>query len=331
MQSGAFETDRFEQFRRPHSFSNPPERMERKRGPIITVLVIIGVIALFLGMTMIIVLTIFGSSPGISFNEKIGVILIDGTISHSRQVTTQLVKLRKDDRIKAIILRINSPGGSVGPTQEIYREVRKTVRTKTVVASMGEVAASGGYYIAAAADRIVANPGTVTGSIGVIMHFVRIEALLKKLGINLEVIKSGEFKDVGSPIRKLTERDWEIIEALLSDIQKQFVEGVAKGRALSVEKVQKIADGRIFSGARAKKLGLVDVLGNFQDAVELAKNMAHIEGDVTLVYPKKSRLELWDALLGRAADSVVQLLQRIQTRAEYRWQGFPDHSLRESY
>lgn len=296
--------------------------MAEKRHPILTVLVILGVVALVLGATMFIVLKMFAPSSGLSFNEKIGVIPIDGTISSARAVTSQLVKFKKDKGIKAIILRINSPGGAVAPTQEIYREVQKTVPVKKVIASMGTVAASGGYYVAAAADRIVAAPGTITGSIGVIMQFVQIEGLLDKIGVELEILKSGEFKDIGSPDRKMTKRDKEILNALIQDIQEQFVGGVAKGRNLPVEKVRQIADGRVFSGARAKELGLVDSLGNFQDAVEFAKEMAGIEGDVTLVYSKKSKLELLELLLETGARSINKFLQGMKTQIEYRWSGF---------
>ena len=305
--------------------------MAGKKHPILTVLLILGATALLLCGTMALVLTVFLPSSNFSFGEKIGVIPIDGSISDSLAITSQLVTFKKDKGIKAIILRINSPGGSVGPTQEIYREVRKTIRSKKVVVSMGEVAASGGYYIAAAANKIVANPGTITGSIGVIMHFVQFRELLNKIGVNLEILKSGEFKDVGSPHRKLTERDKELINALIGDIQKQFEEGVASGRNMTVEEVQKIADGRVFSGAQAKELGLVDVLGNFQDAVEIAKKMAGIKGDVTLVYPHKMKLGLWDLLLDSVARSATRMLQSMKTRVEYRWNGLLDHRFKENY
>ena len=261
--------------------------MSGKKQPILIVFLILGFVALFLGVTMIFVLTFFGPSSDFSFGEKIGVIPVEGPISDSRAITAQLVKFKKDETIRAIILRIDSPGGGVGPSQEIYREVMKTRKTKKVIASMGGLAASGGYYIAAAADKIVANPGTITGSIGVIMEFVRLEELLKKLGISLEVMKTGEFKDIGSPHRKMTEREKELIERLLSDVQGQFVRAVARGRKLPEEKVRETADGRIISGSRAKELGLVDRLGNFQDAVELAKKMSGIKGEARLVYPEK--------------------------------------------
>lgn len=296
--------------------------MAGKKHPILIVLGILAGVGLVLGIAMIIVLKVFTPSSSLSFSSKIGVIPIEGAISDSQAIAEQLRRFTKDKGIKAIILRINSPGGAVGPTQEIYREVQRTVETKEVVASLGGVAASGGYYIAAAAKQIVANPGTITGSIGVIMEFVRYEDLLNKIGIKFEVLKSGEFKDIGSPHRELTARDKELISALIADIQKQFVEAVASGRNLSLEKTREIADGRVFSGAQAKELGLVDVLGNFQDAVELAKNMATIRGDVTLVYPKKSKLDLWDLFLGSAADSIAKRIQGMKTRVEYRWSGF---------
>jgi protease-4 len=295
--------------------------MARKKHPILTVLAIIGVAGLILGAAAVAILSMYTPSSPLSFKEKLGVIPIEGTIVDSQDITSQLVTFRKDRKIRAIILRINSPGGAVGPTQEIYREVQKTARTKRVVSSLGGLAASGGYYIAAASDKIVANPGTITGSIGVLIEFIQIEDLLNKIGIQLQVVKSGEFKDIGSPHRKLTDRDKELINALIEDIQKQFVEGVAKGRNLSLEEVQEIADGRVFTGAQAKELGLIDVLGNFQDAVEIAKDMAGIKGEVALVFPKKTGSRLWDFVFGSATQSLNALIQRMKIRIEYKWSG----------
>ena len=298
--------------------------MSGKKQPILIIFLILGCVVLFLGLIVVFILSFSGTSSEFAFGEKIGVIPIEGTISDSRPVTEQLDKFAKDDTIRAIILRIDSPGGGVGPSQEIYREVMKTRKTKKVIVSMGSLAASGGYYIAAAADKIVANPGTITGSIGVIMEFVRLEELLKKLGISLEVMKSGEFKDIGSPHRKMTEREKELIQGLLSDVQGQFVRAVAQGRKLPVEKVDEIADGRILSGARAKELGLVDRLGNFQDAVELAKKMTGIKGEAKLVYPEKPRIRLWDFFFQGAGEALQGLIQaRPPTRIEYRWNGIP--------
>ena len=286
------------------------------------VLIILGITVLVLGTVMIIILGIFGPSSNLSFGDRIGVIPIEGSITNPEPIVSQLVNFRKNRRIKAIILRINSPGGGVGPSQEIYREVRKTIKTKTVITSMGSLAASGGYYIASATNKIVANPGTITGSISVIMEFIQIEDLLKKVGVSLEVLKSGEFKDIGSPHRKMTEKEKKLIKDLISDIQKQFVNAVARGRNLPEEKVREIADGRIFSGAQAKELGLVDLLGNFQDAVDLAKKMAGIKGDVTLVYPKEEKLKLWDFILQNITKACYNaFMNYLNTSIEYRWEG----------
>jgi len=278
-----------------------------KNHPILTVLIILGITVLFLGTVMTVVLNFFGPSSDLSFSNKIGVIHIKGTITDSEPFLSQLVGFKKDKRIKAIILRIDSPGGGVGASQEIHREVLKTIETKKVIVSLGGMAASGGYYIASAGDKIVANPGTITGSIGVIMEFFQIQELSKKIGVNLEVLKSGEFKDIGSPYRELTERDKELIIGLISDIQEQFINAVASGRNISVEKVREIADGRILSGSMAKDLGLVDQLGNFQDAIELTKKIAGIEGDISLVYPKKTRAGLWDLILQNATSPIKEI------------------------
>lgn len=297
--------------------------MSGKKHPILIVLLILGLVALFLGGVMALVMRFTGQSAGLSFGNKIGVIPVEGAILDSDPVLSQLIEFRKEKQIKAIILRINSPGGGVAPSQEIYREIRRTSKTKKVIASMGSLAASGGYYIASASDKIVANPGTLTGSIGVIMEFVHVEELLQKLGLGMEVMKSGEFKDIGSPHRKLTEREKALIEALIAEIQNQFVGAVAEGRNISREKVQEIADGRILSGQQAKEYGLVDVLGNFRDAVELAKEMCGIEGEVTLVYPKKPRARLWDVFLEDASRAFGRAIREaLGTQMEYRWQGF---------
>ncbi|MBN1277456.1 MAG: signal peptide peptidase SppA [Deltaproteobacteria bacterium] len=280
---------------------------------------------------MFIMLNISSTPSSLSFKGRIGVITVEGPISQSRKITSQLAQFKKDSKIKAIVLRIDSPGGEVGPTQEIFREIQKTVQTKKVIASLGSVAASGGYYIAAAADRIIAAPGTITGSIGVIMQFIRVEELLKKIGIDFETLKSGEFKDIGSPGREITERDREILNAVIEDIQRQFVEGVADGRNLSLEQVRQIADGRIFTGAQARKLGLVDELGNFEDAVLIAKELAGIEGEATLVYPEKDKLELWNLFLDITGKSLIQLIRDMNPKVEYTWSSLAGKEVRENY
>jgi protease-4 len=296
--------------------------MSGKGHPILAVIIILAATGLFLGLVMTLLSSIAGPTEAFSFREKIGVLPIDGAITESDPLVAQLVEFRKDRRIKAIILRVNSPGGGVGPSQEIYREIRKTIEKKKVVASLGSLAASGGYYVASAANKIVANPGTLAGSIGVIMEFVQVEELLKKVGVSVEVLKTGEFKDIGSFHRKLSERDREMIRSLVFDVQRQFVEAVAQGRGLPVEKVREIADGRVLSGAQCKDLGLVDQLGNFEDAVELTKTLTGIKGEVTLVYPKKPRVKWWDLFLQDTSRAVIRAIQdALRLRLEYRWEG----------
>lgn len=296
--------------------------MAKTNRPITLVLIILGIAILCFGTLMAIVLSLSRSTLTLSLSNKIGVIRINGVIRDADAITEQLIAFRDDKQIKAIILRINSPGGGVGPSQEIYSETRRTTKTKKVVASLGSVAASGGYYVASAADSIVANPGTLTGSIGVLMEFVRFEELLKKIGVEMQVIKSGEFKDIGSPNRKMTKEEREILTRLLEDIRNQFVTAVSQGRNMPEEKVLELADGRIFSGREAKGLGLVDSLGNFQDAVNVAKRMAHIKGKVKLVYPvKKRRSLLWDLLFKDLFDALMNRLDRPSGLLEYRWNG----------
>lgn len=296
--------------------------MAKTNRPITLVLIILGIAILCFGTLMAIVLSLSHSTLTLSLSNKIGVIPINGVIRDADAITEQLIAFRNDKQIKAIILRINSPGGGVGPSQEIYSETRRTTKTKKVVASLGSVAASGGYYVASAADSVVANPGTLTGSIGVLMEFVRFEELLKKIGVEMQVIKSGKFKDIGSPNRKMTKEEREILTRLIKDIQNQFVTAVSQGRNMPEEKVLELADGRVFSGREAKRLGLVDSLGNFQDAVNVAKRMAHIRGKVKLVYPvKKRRSLLWDLLFKDLFDALMNRLDRPSGLLEYRWNG----------
>jgi protease-4 len=296
--------------------------MIKKDRPITLVLIILGIAILLFGTGMAVVLSLTHLTPSLSFGDKIGVIPINGVIKDADRITEQLIAFRKDNQIKAIILKINSPGGGVGPSQEIYSETRRTAQTKKIIASFGSLAASGAYYVASAADKIIANPGTLTGSIGVLMEFIRFEELLKKIGIEMQVIKSGEFKDIGSPNRKMTERERKLLMNLIEDIRNQFVTAVALGRNMPREKVLQLADGRVFSGKEAKELGLVDFLGNFQDAVSLAKRMAHIKGEVKLVYPKAKRRSLfWDFLFRDFADYIIERIERHSGLLEYRWNG----------
>jgi len=220
--------------------------------------------------------------------EKVGIIEIKGVITDSKDVIHNLKCFREDKSIRAIVLRIDSPGGGVGPSQEIFREIRKTADFKKIVTSMGAVAASGGYYIAAGTDGIVANPGTITGSIGVIMGFTNFQELFRKIGLVPVVVKSVEYKDMGSPARDMREDERKILKDLSINIHKQFVTAISEGRKMDLSKVKSIADGRIFSGEQAKELGLVDRLGNLEDAIEWAGRMAGIKGKISSVYaPEK--------------------------------------------
>ncbi|MDP7416530.1 MAG: signal peptide peptidase SppA [Desulfobacterales bacterium] len=234
-------------------------------------------------------LFILGSrDTNFDFGEKVGIIEIKGVISDSKDIIEHLKQFREDGSIKSIVLRIDSPGGSVGPSQEIFREVRKTIDQKKVITSMGTIAASGGYYVAAGTDGIVANPGTITGSIGVIMGFTNLEELIKKIGLVPIVVKSGKYKDTGSPVRQMTEDEEKILQNFVQRIHMQFVKAIAEGRKMDVGKVKSIADGRIFSGEEAKDLGLVDRLGNLDDAIEWAGRLGGIKGKIASVYaPEK--------------------------------------------
>ena len=195
------------------------------------------------------------------------------------------------------MLRIDSPGGVVGPTQEIYEEVGKLAAAKKVVVSMGSVAASGGYYIATPAYRIFANPGTVTGSIGVLMKLSNIEGLLGKIGLKSYVLKSGRFKDTGSPVRTMTMVDKAVLQGVIDNMHGQFVRAVAKGRKIPEAEVARIADGRIFSGEQALRLKLVDSMGNLQDAVAEAGKLAGIKGEPEVLYPPEKKKLLTDWLM----------------------------------
>ncbi len=207
-----------------------------------------------------------------------------------------------------MVLRIESPGGAVGPSQEIHGEILRLKEKKTVVASMGAVAASGGYYAAVAADRIMANPGTITGSIGVIVEFVNAQELLGKIGLKGYVVKSGKFKDVGSPLREMEKEERELLQTLINDVNGQFIKAVAEGRGLKTEEVKKIADGRIFTGAQAKELKLVDELGGLSDAIALSASLAGIEGEPSVIYPERQKISIWKTFSGGASiESLTEL------------------------
>ena len=239
------------------------------------------------------------------FGDKVGVVEIKGVIADPKPIISHLKKFRKNKDVKAIVLRIDSPGGGVGPSQEIYAEVKKTTRLKKVVASMGAIAASGGYYVGAAADHIMANPGTITGSIGVVIEFANTQELFKKIGISAVVIKSGDYKDTGSPLRKMTPEERKLLEDFVGNVHQQFVTAVAEGRKMSEEKVRNIADGRIFSGQQAQELGLLDSLGNIEDAIGLAAELGGIKGEPSVVYAERKRFSLLELVMGSKFVGVI--------------------------
>src|SRR3972149_6074734 len=230
--------------------------------------------------------------------EKIAVVKIEGVILDSKDIIEELREHRENKSVKAIMLRIDSPGGAVAPSQEIYTEVLniRDEGKKKIVTSMGSVAASGGYYIASASDRIVANPGSVTGSIGVILELANVSGLMKKVGVESVVIKSGKFKDVGSLFRTMTTEERELLQGVIDDTYDQFVEAVSVGRGISKEDLIPIADGRVFTGRQAKKLGLVDELGSMQDAIKITADMAGIKGEPDII-EKKKKVSIFERLV----------------------------------
>lgn len=249
-----------------------------------------------------------GFRSDIAFAEKVGVIEIRGVIADSGRILSQIREFREDEHVRAIVIRVESPGGGVGPSQEIFREIQKTVKAKKVIASMGAIAASGGYYISAAADGIMANPGTITGSIGVVMGYTNFEALFEKIGLYPVVIKSGQYKDMGSPLRKMTEQEQALLQDFSDNVHHQFIRDVAEGRHKTEDEIWKIADGRIFSGETAKSLGMVDRLGNLEDAVEWAGREAGIQGEIMTVYPPEEKPAFLKYLLESTAAAIGEAL-----------------------
>jgi protease-4 len=260
----------------------------------------------------------YTGKPGrFALGDRIAIVEIKGVITQSSEIIEEINQYQEDETVRAIILRIDSPGGGVGPSQEIHREILKLRSKKKVVTSMGSVAASGGYYIACASDLIIANPGTITGSIGVIMEFANIEELVKKIGVKGVVVKSGEHKDIGSPFREMTVEEKKILQGVIDNVHQQFVEAVAKGRKLDQEKVMQIADGRILTGEQAKQIGLVDQLGNLQDTVDIVAKMVGIEGKPNILYPRK-RFSLWELLVKEMTSAILNTLNDRGFELNYR-------------
>ncbi len=252
--------------------------------------------------------------------ERVGLVEVRGLISQAEPVVRQLERFRKDRRVRAIVLRVDSPGGGVAASQEIYEAVRRIrEKGKTIVCSMGSVAASGGYYVALGCEKIVANPGTTTGSIGVIAEIPNVRRLLRRLGIEISVIKSGRYKDAGSPFRDMTEDERRLLQAWIDDAYEQFLNVVSTERGIDREKLRGIADGRVFTGKQAYELGLVDTLGTLRDAVKIAAELAGIRGEPRLVRIPRRKLGLWELLFG----GVRSLLDWVYgaPQLKYQWAG----------
>jgi len=273
------------------------------------VLIFVILFVLFVFISLIVVLF----QKNLPVGDRIALIRIEGPIIDSKETLDELKDYVKDTSIKAIVLRIDSPGGGVAPSQEIYEEVRKAVAKKKIVVSMGSVAASGGYYIAAPATKIVANPGTLTGSIGVIMEIPNIESLMNKIGVKTEVIKSGQHKDIASIFRGIKKEEREILQDVLDNVHEQFVEAVAEGRKMVHDDVKRIADGRIFTGQQALKVGLVDELGNLEDAMKAAAKLSGIKGEPVVV-TKKEKFSFIDLLRGKMPKELADIFPSVKVK-----------------
>jgi protease IV len=284
---------------------------------------VIGIVAIVGGLFLLFTLMLyflFSSLEGpLGGGERIAVVEIKGVLLDAHRYVESLYRFRKDRRIKAVVVRIDSPGGAVGPSQEIYREIRKYQtatkewQRKPVVASMGSVAASGGMYIAAACPSIMSTRGTLTGSIGVIAQIPNYKGLLKWAKIDMRVLKAGKHKDTGSPFRQMSPEDEQLLKRMLQDVHQQFIEDVAKGRKLKKAKLLPIADGRVLTGDQAHKKGLVDRFGNLRDAISWAAKLAKIQGEPTVVYPRQRGAHLLGSLFQQATRGALRgALQGVQ-------------------
>lgn len=275
---------------------------------------------LFAGSVFLVKTLIGGNEINAAGKKGIGLVEVKGMILDSKEPVRQLRHFLKNENIKAVVLRVDSPGGVVAPSQEISEEVRRFAEKKKIIVSMGSLAASGGYYISAPATMIYANPGTITASIGVILKLSNIETLMDKIGIKSYTLKTGKYKDSGSPVRQFTDEDRAMLQSVISSTHEQFVKAVASGRKLPVDDVRRIADGRILSGEQALAYKLVDRLGTLQDAIEEAGKQAGITGDPEVVLPPKKKVDYLDLLsegmensfngaLGRAAGGLRMMYE----------------------
>ena len=252
---------------------------------------------------------------------EIAIVNIHGMLMDSRDIVQQLSDYRHNPQIRGVILRIDSPGGAVAPAQEIYSEILKLrANHKTVYASMGTVAASGGYYIACAADYVLANPGTLTGSISAVMALNNIEELTKKVGVKPNIIKSGKFKDLGSPLRAMTPEEHILLQGVVNDVHEQFVQAIARGRGLPLSEINRIADGRIMTGQQALKLNLIDEVGGLEKTIDLLAKKIGIVGKPKVIEQKEKIPFLGWLLQGRLSNRLAEaFIPSPQPRLQYLW------------
>lgn len=300
------------------------KRLFRQKHPVLTGFFILGIFFLLFwgGITFFIARLTGPANQADLFGsrESVGVIEIKGIISNSEQVLTRLVEFRRANNIKAIVVRIDSPGGAVGASQEIFTEIQRTDKVKPVVASMGSVAASGGFYAATGAGTIVANPGTLTGSLGVIIKFPNLAEIFDKIGYKNQVVKSGKLKDIGSLSRALTDEEKLLLQELIDQVHSQFIADIADSRHLDEDKVRGFADGRIFSGEQALAYGLVDELGNFQDAVMIAAKRAGLKTKYPkLIYPEEDPISLFKVFADQRIRTLFGYFSQIPALLAYEW------------
>ena len=269
-------------------------------------LIIVLVVLSYVIFGSILISWLIRSQPKLpTFSKNLALIEVEGIIADPRVVVRQIKKYSKNPAVAALVLRIDSPGGVVSATQEIYEEIKRAKeREKKIIVSMGSIAASGGYYIATPADIIVANPGSVTGSIGVKMELPILERLFKKIGINFEVIKSKEHKDIGSPFRQMTPRERALLQDVVNSAYEQFISVIVENRKLPEATVRSIADGRILTGEQAIEFGLVDTLGSLEDALRIAANMVGIKGEPRVMRERK-RIRITDLLFSQLARNLL--------------------------
>ena len=292
----------------------------KKRG-ILTLVVIFG--GLFLGLLIFIGVLVAAFSPdGFGAPEdRIGVVEVDGVIMESKKTIEDLRRFQKDDSVKGVVVRVDSGGGAVAPSQEIYYAIRTLKETKPVVVSMGTVAASGGYYIACGADTIFSNPGTITGSIGVITQFFNVEGLVQRFDLEVHTVASGDFKDAGSPFKPFEPEDEAVFASLVEDVHRQFVEDIADCRDMAVDEVAPLADGRVFTGRQAMGHNLVDEMGSLRDAIDYLAGQTGLD-DPPVVYPPEERIGfLGDLLQVAVKSSATEVREQTKPRVLYQYTG----------